>query len=221
MDFVRILRSLEELLYEVMTWIVLYPRTMWRIATSPLAMLRYSDRELTEPPGKQYTDALSPPLLLMLTLALTHLAQDALIGSDPAVAGMMARLMSSEQNLLITRSVAFSIFPLMYATQQLRRSGQALDRETLRTPFFGQCYLAAVFSLFVGAAAVLIEQPRWRQAGLAVGLATCLWYLVIQVRWLRERNLARPWPAVGLACGAFLGALAIVVAAGVILSTMR
>jgi len=27
MDFLRIIRSLEELLYEVMTWLVFYPRT--------------------------------------------------------------------------------------------------------------------------------------------------------------------------------------------------
>ena len=35
MDFLKIIRSLEELLYEVMTWLVFYPRTMWRIVARP------------------------------------------------------------------------------------------------------------------------------------------------------------------------------------------
>ena len=39
MDFMRILRSLEEFLYEVMTWLVFYPRTMWRALRHPIEML--------------------------------------------------------------------------------------------------------------------------------------------------------------------------------------
>ena len=46
MDFIRILRSLEELLYEAMTWIVFYPRTLWRSIRSPIRMLQYAQREL-------------------------------------------------------------------------------------------------------------------------------------------------------------------------------
>ena len=72
MDFIRILRSFEELLYELMTWIVLYPRTLWRSAVSPLGMLRYSLREVNDSPEEQYTETLSPVLFLMLTLALSH-----------------------------------------------------------------------------------------------------------------------------------------------------
>ena len=44
MDFLRIIRLLEELLYEVMGWLVFYPRTLWRIVVDPVSMMRYSDR---------------------------------------------------------------------------------------------------------------------------------------------------------------------------------
>lgn len=45
MDFIRLIRSLEELLYEGMTWLVFYPRTMVRIVAHPDAATRYSEDE--------------------------------------------------------------------------------------------------------------------------------------------------------------------------------
>ena len=118
MDFVRILRSLEEVVYEAMTWIVFYPRTLWWSAVSPLRMLRYGQRELADSPDDQYTETLSPVLFLMITLALSHGLSQALAPAAMELRGAMARLMSSEQNQLITRSVAFAIFPLVFASQQ-------------------------------------------------------------------------------------------------------
>ena len=145
MDFVRILRSLEEVVYEAMTWIVFYPRTLWWSAVSPLRMLRYGQRELADSPDDQYTETLSPVLFLMITLALSHGLSQALAPAAMELRGAMARLMSSEQNQLITRSVAFAIFPLVFASQQLRRTGRSLDRNSLRAPFYAQFFIAELF----------------------------------------------------------------------------
>jgi hypothetical protein len=71
MDFLRIIRSLEELLYEVRTWLVFYPRTLWRIAATPGRMMRYSDAEQADAPDRQYTATLSPPPFLMLTILIS------------------------------------------------------------------------------------------------------------------------------------------------------
>jgi hypothetical protein len=46
MDFMRVLRSFEELLYEVASWLVFYPLTMWKALRRPQAMMRYADAEL-------------------------------------------------------------------------------------------------------------------------------------------------------------------------------
>lgn len=39
MDFMKIPKSLEEFLYEVMTWLVFYPRKMWLALRRPLVMM--------------------------------------------------------------------------------------------------------------------------------------------------------------------------------------
>lgn len=62
MDFLRILKSFEEFLYEAMTWLVFYPRTMWRAVTRPAAMMDYARTELRDDLEDQYKDTISPPL---------------------------------------------------------------------------------------------------------------------------------------------------------------
>lgn len=61
MDFMKWLNSLDELLYEVMSWLVFYPLTLWRTLLQPIGMMKYADRQLDLPEAEQYTDALSPP----------------------------------------------------------------------------------------------------------------------------------------------------------------
>ena len=39
MNVLTILRSVEELLYEVMSWLLFYPRTLWTTLTRPLATM--------------------------------------------------------------------------------------------------------------------------------------------------------------------------------------
>jgi hypothetical protein len=45
MDFMRILQSLEEFLYEVMSWLVFYPRALWRTLRHPVAVAIYTQRQ--------------------------------------------------------------------------------------------------------------------------------------------------------------------------------
>jgi hypothetical protein len=155
-DFLKIIRSVEDLLYEVMTWLVFYPRTLWRIVARPAVITRYSEDEEAQAADEQYTDTLSPPLLLLLTILIAHgfeLAMGAKL--PPTNTAASKALFGSEQNLLALRALVFSIFPLVAATTLLGRRGLAVDRKSLRGPFFSQCYLTAPFALTFSAGTVL------------------------------------------------------------------
>ena len=130
----------------------------------------------------------------MLTLLLSHglalglgakaLETDSAIGKT---------LFGSAQNLLMLRALAFSIFPLTAATTLLRRRRLAIDRKTLRGPFFSQCYLTAPFALAVSAGLVLMHTQAGaaKPAGAAVVLAGVAWYLAVEMRWF-QRQLELP-----------------------------
>ena len=82
MDFMKWLNSLGDLLYEVMSWLIFYPITLWRTITSPLDTMGYSDRELQDSADEQFTDTLNPPLFLVLSLLLTQ-AVDVALAAAP------------------------------------------------------------------------------------------------------------------------------------------
>ena len=72
MDLMRILRSLEEFLYELVGWLVFYPRTFWRVLRHPAAIARYTRAELLKPEEGRFEETISPVLMLILSVALAH-----------------------------------------------------------------------------------------------------------------------------------------------------
>lgn len=208
MDFMKLLKSLEELLYELVSWLLFYPLTMWRSVTSPPSMMRYADIELTDKPEDQYQDTLSPPLFLLITLLLSQALSGALPSIyDPTEA---VRELGSGSNLLIARGVIFGIYPLCMAVTLLRSKKVRITRNSLRPPFFSQCYVAAPFAfiLVLGFDFIAMPNEQGILAGLLkMGLAT-VWYAQAQMRWFMQDlgiSIIRATAAFG---GAFLFATA-------------
>jgi hypothetical protein len=213
MGFLQLLRSIEELLYEIMAWLVFYPRTLGRVIRHPLQMLKYSERELGDASAEQYTDTLSPPLFLMLTILLAHGVELSFGQKVDAPTGVVGKLFAnSEETMLLFRSVTFSIFPLMFAVAAVNRSEQDLDRSTLRRPFFSQCYLAALFALVISllSTALAIGDRNTQMAAIImIGLAVLI-YVGLQAAWLKTRLPMGSIRASLVSLGTFLKATIVV-----------
>ncbi|MBD9540617.1 permease [Ensifer sp. ENS04] len=177
----RLLKSIEELLYELGCWLLFYPLTLWRTLRHPQAMMRYADVELGDDLPEQYSDALSPPLFLLITLLLAHGLELGLVSR----AVPWAPLLASDSNLLMFRAVAFSILPLLMAVKLLRNKGAKLTRETLRPPFFSQCYVTApfAFAISLGGQLLLAGHNAFTTVGAAFVVASIVWYIVAETRW--------------------------------------
>jgi hypothetical protein len=137
----KLLKSLEELLYELVSWLIFYPVTMWRSVVRPLSMMRYADIELTDKPEDQYQDTLSPPLFLLITLLLSQgLVCFATLGlrSDRSRPGTGVWIKPADRT-----GRDFGIYPLCMAVTLLRSKAVSITRNSLRPPFFSQCYVAA------------------------------------------------------------------------------
>ena len=200
----KIIKSLELLLYELMVWLVFYPLTLARSVIHPLRLMEYSDEEIDDAEEDRYSDTLSPPILLALTLGLIHLVE-LTEGWNLETEGLLA----DDTNLIAFRLVAFSLFPLMLSLRMLRSRGIALDRKTLREPFYAQCFIAAPFALGTNGGILTIAATKSLAIGLSILLGTTLWYLVVQSMWFRiERRIG--WlRGFGNALRGFLEALVI------------
>lgn len=181
MDFMKLLKSLDDFLYEVVGWIIFYPITMVRSVLHPVAMLHYSDLELTKPDEQQYSDTLNPPIFLLITLFLAYLVGKVIQPHAPQLPGYL----SNDSNLLLFRGVVFSIFPVLMALDMLRHQGKSVDREALRPPFYGQCFIAAPFALATSTAGNLLELHRlpFVLPSITLFLIAFIWYVAVEIVW--------------------------------------
>ncbi|MEN5362569.1 hypothetical protein [Brevundimonas intermedia] len=189
MDLLKILRSFEEFLFEAVSWLLFYPLTLWRIVRGPLAAMDYSDREQGDSEAHRYDDALSPPLFLLATIVLANLLAMALhIPPPPESSELTKTLFASQQNLILFRSLAFSLVPLVAAVTLLRHEKKRISRETLRAPFYAQCYLAAVCAACVSVGGAIFQRPEVPNAlGAAIMLGGAAWFLFVQSHWFARR----------------------------------
>lgn len=199
MDFMRLFKSLEELLYEIIVMLVFFPRTLWLTLRYPQRMMDYADTELGDVQSEQYNDTLSPPLFLMLCVTLSYIAGRAVPGAlDVSV---LPALLRNSENLLALRVLVFSLFPLAFSLRLLRGLGLPLDRETLRAPFFAQCFVAAPVAMIAGLAQPLRHLPLANAGAIsaAVLALTAGWYLRQQAHWFHIKLALPMWRCWGAA----------------------
>lgn len=190
MNFFQFLKSLDDLLFEVISWLVFYPVTFWRSLRHPLAMMQYASDELNEPDEERFDEALSPPILILLTVLVGHGLELALIGQSQLIADRrgLAALISDDTSLILMRLVAFASFPLIFAVHLLRRQGVPLTRRALEGPFFAQCYANAPFALLVSLAATMTQVPAngARLTGILLFLVSAIAFLAVEAMWFRK-----------------------------------
>jgi hypothetical protein len=206
MDFMKLLKSFEDFIFEAASWLIFYPLTLGRIMLKPLRTMEYSDREQNDDNEHRYDDALSPPLLLMITILLSNLISAAAhIPPPDATSSMLKTITATQQNLTLFRTLLFSLIPLIAASSLARRQGKKLSRQTLRAPFYAQCYLAAFCAAFVAAGDVFLRRPELNNAiGAAIICGGVAWFLVVQTAWFSGKlNIGRPQAALLAAWATF------------------
>ena len=196
MIFFHILKSIDELLYELMTWLLFYPVTLWRAVRHPLRTMDYARAELKKKDSDQFRATLRPPIFLFVTVMIAHVVELQAVGDSPIIysQGGLADLVNDDTSLIVLRILAFALFPVAMAAIETMLSRQPINRDTLQQPFYAQCYLAAPFALFLSLASTGIRiSNSWIESGsLAVVLAATIFYVWTQARWL-ERSTSRTW----------------------------
>lgn len=216
------LNSLDELLYEVMSWLIFFPLTLWRAIVHPLAMMDYADRQLDLPEDEQYAAAVSPPLFLALALLIAHGVATALGERDAIVASRhgLAGLINDDATALVLRIIVFAALPLLASARLIRRRGETFDRRSLRLPFYAQCYPTGVFALGLGLATSLAQSGH-ATGGVAGGLlagVSILHYAALETRWFVAR-LGIGYASAGVAVFLLLlEGLAVVLLVGLLLT---
>ena len=198
MTFFNILKSLDELLYELMTWLVFYPVTLWRSIRRPLSTMAYARAELERDHAEQFRQTLSPPVFLLVTILLAHGIELAVVGNSQLVGNHngLADLIDDDTSLIIFRALTFALFPVAMGPIETLSVRRTLDRATLREPFYAQCFLAAPYALVLSVCGTGTRFPNETIqliSVLALLLGTIL-YIWAETLWLaRITKEGRGW----------------------------
>lgn len=207
MDLIRLLRSLEEFLYELVGWLIFFPRTLLRVLVNPGGVALYAQSELRKDAEHRYADSISPVLMLILSVVLAHVLEMSLRGDAPSVDTPVGRLLfGSEQSLLLTRSAVFCILALGAALGTLRARGLPVNRDTLREPFSIQAFLACplVLMLAVAQAFSNVAGADYVAAAPLLTLLALAWYLWARASVYRALSGAGMGRAFALVVPSFL-----------------
>lgn len=96
---------------------------------------------------------------------------------------LSAMVLASEQNLLLYRTIAFGIWALAGSLYYLLRTRRPVDRETLRLPFYEQCYLVPPFALLISIGLSLMSMDRLPGCGNGPRCGC------VAARWRRRRSV--------------------------------
>jgi hypothetical protein len=185
--FLLFLKSFEDLLYEMMSWMIFYPRTLWRCTRHPLAMMARGERELSRPPDDQFADVLSPPIFLLLTVLIALVFQVALVGNSKVIDldSGLASLIQDNTSLILFRIVAFASLPMIASAFALRVLHRPLDRVTLQPMFYAQSF-ATTPAVFLYSSAATLSRLAAPAADVTAGLfllAATIFYFAVEARW--------------------------------------
>jgi len=201
MDFFRLIQSLDDLIFEVVSWLLFYPLTLWRVISGPLTTMKAAEQNVGDEARQAFNDLVAPPLFLLLTLILLHAIELATVGESTLVTGDKGfqGLINSDTNLIIFRVLSYSLLPLIAAGRMVRARGVALGRDSLRQPFYAQCYLVSVFAIISGAAGYTIENRATFDdlAFFPVLIAAFAWLLAIESRWFAAELNVSIWRGIG------------------------
>ncbi len=197
-DLLKLFRSIEELLFELAAWCIFYPRTLWRVVTTPVAMAQYSDeqqgagaatRAEHAEPLEPYSREMSPPALLLISILLFHLIELGLHVKLPEAHNELSRpLLAPGLNLLVVRASFYSFLALVLGASILFHEKAELDRKKLRPLFFGQCYLVSPFAICASAWGVFSRLwAPFPWVGLACFVVGTGWLLWAEAGYLERR----------------------------------
>jgi hypothetical protein len=198
MDLRDIINVIEDLFYNFVTWIALYPKTMLLTFFRPGRMQQYTTEEWQKPQVERFHTHLNPFIFWLLSLILLMWSVSGSEESTP---------MTLEYLTLLV--VLYAILPVIFAGLMLAAQRIPLSSDQLRRPLYIQMLVFGVVQTLL-ALELAVVNPLTAWADTTTDLFKTLVILVIMLAWfvvlgsiflwlpiaemrIFTQELSRPW----------------------------
>lgn len=154
MDFSKTLKSIEDVVYEVMVWILFLPKTLFRVTFQPKWGMDYILEEFNpkKEPDDRFDEYLSPVLLWLITTVIPFSLVLVFSGELKEGESVFAKAVSSDN--FLKSALYMMIVPFVYIVSIEMKNKQSIRRSSLKRAFYKHCYaltpglwLTAIFSI--------------------------------------------------------------------------
>lgn len=149
MDFGKLFQSIEDAVYEIMVWILLLPKTLFRSMFRPRWTIQYVNEEWEKQPEDRFDEYLSP-VLLWLIVAVFPLTVSTILQNGNI--RTVQDLVNALHDGLLSQALYAMIIPFTYIAWMEWTSGRPVKKSTLKRSFYIHCYVLApaqfVYSVF-------------------------------------------------------------------------
>jgi hypothetical protein len=153
-DILKLLQSIEELIYEVALWVVFIPKTFAKVVLRPGWCHSHVLAELNKDPKQRFDAYMSPVLFWIVVGIIPHLFVIDYLGDVQQ--STVAQEVEWTQFLgfpWATRLLVIAIValggPVGFSLQILKEKNLAINRGSLRCPFYTQCLCFAPANFFL------------------------------------------------------------------------
>ncbi|MCB9111751.1 MAG: hypothetical protein H6634_10940 [Anaerolineales bacterium] len=140
MDFAKLLKSVEDAVYEVMVWLLLLPKTLIRVTFRPKWAMKYIDEEWLKKPDERFDEYLSPVMLWLLSAVFPLTTIFILAGPDIASTDDFLKALSSQ---IYQVTFYMMLIPFIYIVGIEWLNKDPIKRSSLKISFYRHCYVLA------------------------------------------------------------------------------
>ncbi|HKI52715.1 MAG TPA: hypothetical protein VJ987_01220 [Anaerolineales bacterium] len=141
----KILQALEDLIFEVMAWIMLLPKTLMRVIFAPIKAIKYVNSEWEKKPEERFDEFLSP-IFFWIIVAVLPLTYVFLTEEDFQQSGILAIFLESK--ILLGAFIA-SLLLLFYLMWTELINNRPIRKSALKRMFYIQCYITSPAVLII------------------------------------------------------------------------
>lgn len=138
MDFLKLIQSLQDLIFEMVVWALLIPKTIFQSIFCPAWMVNYVNQEFEKPADEQF-DEYMPPGLFFLAMAVIPSALFAWVQNMDF--NLIESLSQLNETNLLTSAFTTLISILIYLVWIKWLNKHPVKRSGLKRLFMIQCYL--------------------------------------------------------------------------------
>lgn len=181
----KILQALEDFIFEIMAWIMLLPKTLFRVIFMPGRAIQYVNGEWDKKPEERFDEFLSP-IFFWIIVAVLPLTYTLLTEKELQQSGIFAVFLESK---FLLASVAAALPLLIYVTWIELINNRPIRKSALQRMFYVQCYITSPAVLFM---TLVLSFTKTIQAFQGY-LSAAILFLIFYEMFVMKVELNKSW----------------------------